>query len=1193
MDLGSGTRSLRSEKGVQLNDLVWHTMELQQDQNNITLTVDKHSHTSLRMPGPDLELSVQDGLFVGGLGSLERPYLLTERTLVGFRGCLDEVLFNQHNLLSSLRPYSGYKRVHEVSLGCSPEFTASSEDAINFFSSRAYMSLPTWDVPQEGVFECELHRLAKDGIILYSSASEGHYIAIELQNGIVVALIGSLATKTELRSSLPIIENDWHQVKLHLSMLSVHLVVGRDMQNSSLGIHTNALQLSGPLYIGGVDGDTRTQARKKGLLSLSPRQIGRGSFRGCLKNIRVNAQKMGLPNALVTKDVSVGCETEGTFDSVATPWPILPTSVSQSGVDCKRGQSFLVLENLIVPEGGRAPLGFRHIKMNLELQSLGIHHSQIMFRVEEQPVHGQLRLDVNPDQEEHTFSLLDLWHGRIMYVHGGSEDQSDFFIFSVFSSSKRQLPACMRGNKLHRFNISITPSNDAPELSLPEGSLFVLLEQSKRQLNTDMLRVIDPDSNSTDLIFTLPGNLNKDAGFLEIEDDPGMAIKNFSYLNLEQGKVYYVHTGIKNTRIALRVTDGDKVSNTVVLRVMAVPLEYKVVNNTGLEVTQGGWAILSSKHLAVQVNVAKQVVDVRYDVVEPPQYGELQRLHSSGEWKNTCMFTQKLLEKERIRYLSTYPGSHQGNVTDSFRFTVTIDSVTTEEMLFPIVVQGIHYKVIKSKMQVDADSRVTLTTQDLRAVAKGMKIPESELYFLVLSLPKKGNLLLDNKLLRINGTFSQKNISDQKLHYEMVSTPSVDTRDSFTFLVFSRYSYSGNYDFRFMIKAQSIALTNLGLNLMEGESKVITKDKLFSETTTSSEVHYKVISSPKHGRLKKINLSNSTSNYENITQFTNQDILDGRLMYAHDDSETTYDEFTFLASIPSSKDEDVVKGTCKISIELVNDERPVRVVDKVFHVAKNSQRLLTLEDLCYHDADSDFDNGQLVYTRRGIPMGEIVSVNDTSQKLYQFRQKDLEERRVLFVHNGASYGRFVLFVSDGRHYTSTVLEVLAQDPYIKVDKNTGLTVQKGNKVVLTSANFSISSNMDIRDDQEVTYELFLPPRHGIIMCNGVAAAKTFTQRNISAGHVVYRHNNGVNLLDFFNFTIRVKRQQLDAGVVVRVFLESHQEPPEILTNNPIVVEEKKPVKISQNDLEVSCIIHFLHDDFILNIYYALFIQLDQ
>lgn len=76
-------------------------------------------------------------------------------------------------------------------------------------------------------------------------------------------------------------------------------------------------------------------------------------------------------------------------------------------------------------------------------------------------------------------------------------------------------------------------------------------------------------------------------------------------------------------------------------------------------------------------------------------------------------------------------------------------------------------------------------------------------------------------------------------------------------------------------------------------------------------------------------------------------------------------------------------------------------------------------------------------------MGELVLVNDTTHKLYQFHQKDLEEKRVLFIHKGVSYGRFVLFISDGKHYTSTLLEVSAQDPIVKVANNTGLLVQKG------------------------------------------------------------------------------------------------------------------------------------------------------
>lgn len=134
-------------------------------------------------------------------------------------------------------------------------------------------------------------------------------------------------------------------------------------------------------------------------------------------------------------------------------------------------------------------------------------------------------------------------------------------------------------------------------------------------------------------------------------------------------------------------------------------------------------------------------------------------------------------------------------------------------------------------------------------------------------------------------------------------------------------------------------------------------------------------------------------------------------MYVHDDSETHWDEFFVMASATGSGQQGGPRGLdsghlsteikVTISVELKNDERPVRVVDKVFHVVRGGQRLLTLADLCYHDPDLDFDDGQLLYTRRGIPNGDLVQANDPTQKLYQFRQEDLQEGHVLFRHLGS------------------------------------------------------------------------------------------------------------------------------------------------------------------------------------------------
>ncbi|KAI3372670.1 hypothetical protein L3Q82_023132 [Scortum barcoo] len=1191
IDLGSGEQVLQSERGTQLNDLAWHSAEVRHVQHNVTLTVDKNSHTSVKMPGSHYDLHILDGLYVGGSGGLDRLYL--SRDPIGFRGCMEEVVFNEHDLLSSLRPYTGFKNVYEVSLGCSPQFFATQEDPISFFSSKAYISFPTWNTQQEAVFECDVHTSAKEGIILYNSAREGDFVAMEIQEGFPVAIVGKGGTKTELRSLTFINDRKWHSLKLHFSSKSLELTVDGEMVKTSISARSKGLQLKGYLFVGGIDDSTRSEVRKVGLVSVSGKRVRGGSFKGCLKNIEVSGVKMGLSNAVVTKDISVGCEPEkepislttvsptsspGSLFHLVTPTPSLHMSTLAKGLDKRYGSNFIHLKNLVVQEGGRASLEAKHIKVLLDFKKLGIRQSQIMFRIQEQPVHGQIRLDVDQDQEENTFGMLDLWHGRVMYIHGGSEEPDDFFVFSVYSSSRKQVPDYLKDNKLYHYNITVTPTNDAPELSLPEGNLFVLLENSKKRLTSDVLKATDIDSSNSELVFSVLGNLNADAGYLEIENNPGNAVTSFSYLDLEELRVYYVHTGVRNSRIVLRVSDGEKVSNTVVLRVMAVALEYKIANNTGLNIIQGETAIIGSKQLAVQTNAVKQFVDIRYDVIEPPQYGELQRLHSSGEWRPTDSFSQRLLEKERLRYICNFQEIQTSNATDYFKSKVNVAARATTEILFPITVKWVKYHMVRNVMiDLDKVRKVTLDSEHLFATAEGVTLAEDDLYFRVLTTPKKGKILLGTTVLRKNSTFSQRDITDLKVHYELVDRPHENTSDRFKFQLVSKHAQSQNYDFQFSIKADvnSVFMRNEGLSLLEGESKLITKDELFAETLSTKDVYYTVVRSPKHGKLVRISQSNSNASYNNILTFSNQDILEERIMYIHDDSETTQDEFTFIAStsqgFKSSIAEDEIgskEGLFNISVQLLNDQKPVRVIDKVFQVVRDGQKLLTIEDLRYHDADSDFDDGQLIYTRRGIPMGDLVLVNDTTHRLFQFRQRDLEEKRVLFIHKGVSTGRFVLFVSDGNHFISSLLDISAHDPFLKVGNNTGLLVQKGQSVTFSSSNFSVTSNLDIRDDQEVIFKLDEAPKYGGLYCNETKV-ESFSMSDLKNGLISYQHNDSKHLADSFNVTVKAKGLRLAARINVKVYLESHQRPPIVQHHNILLVEEGKPVKISDTKLEVT------------------------
>uniref|UniRef100_A0A452H3P3 Laminin G domain-containing protein n=1 Tax=Gopherus agassizii TaxID=38772 RepID=A0A452H3P3_9SAUR len=1189
MNFGAGERVLHSQQSSRLNDLAWHLAELYHENDNVTLVLDKHYRTSTKMPGILYQLNIERGLYVGGSGTLDVPYL--DRALTNFRGCIDDVLFNQHEILTSLRPYPGFRNVHEVSLGCSDEFFASEDEPISFFSSKSYVSFQLWNVQGEGCLECAIQTSAQRGLLLYHSGRAGDFIAMEIESGLIKAHIGKSKSRMQLSSLKSVSDNKWHSIELKFTAQYLQLMLDGETVKTSLPSHSKIPLLKGPLFVGGVDDSTRVEVIKLELTSVSGKYARGGSFKGCIRDLKANSEKRSLKNVLVTKDISAGCKTENSFKTnsfvmTTEKTPLVTaasTSVNFPEISKPQGKEdsghFLVLNNLIVPEGGQAPLESKHIKINLEFKKLGVRQSQIFFKIKEQPSHGYLRLGVEPEQEKGTFTMLDLWQGRVLYVHDGSEDTYDNFTFSISASSKKDISPYLQGHEQYVFRITITPTNDVPELMLPEGNLFLLFENSKKRLTADVIKVSDQDTDSANLSLSVLGNVNTDAGFLENSKNPGRAIITFSNEDLKEGNIFFVHTGVKNSRIVLRASDGEKMSNTVVLRVMAVPLDYKVVNNTGIKVLQGNAALITLSHLAVETNAIQQEMEIRYEITESPQFGEIQRQHSSREWKQVNIFSQRSIERSRVRYCSIFKALQLENVTDHFKFKVHIGNTISDELMFPITVKWLRYNLLKHvPLEIEKTKKKCLNSDNLFAVMMDIEIPESELNYKLLSLPKKGQMLLKNQALKKNSTFSQKSIIDHEVEYELINRPHENTQDSFRFLVFTKYLESNVYDFKINIKAEltSIILTNNGLTITEGEGALITKSRLFAQTMDNKAFQYKVTKSPQHGKLKLINFSDSPESNDNLTTFSNQDIMGERVMYVHDDTETMYDEFLVIAStresgewVSSAAGTEPLSAEIRfnISVELKNDEKPVRVVDKVFHVVKNGQRLLTLADLCYHDPDSDFDDGQLLYTRRGIPNGDLTLVNDNTHRLYQFKQEDLEQKRVLFTHSGADYGRFVLFVTDGKHYTSSLLEVSASDPYVRLANNTGLLVQKGKERTITTTNLSAITNQDIRRDHEITYELFLSPKHGRIFVNNLAT-DSFTQLDLKRGHVIYRHDDSNNLVDTFNFTVYAKDIHQDAGMHVRMYLESHQRPPKIVHNNNLLVEEGKPVKISKGKLQV-------------------------
>lgn len=1187
INLGTSEQLLLSEQRVRVDNLVWHSVELYYGKDKVLLVIDKQYETTGQRDGGMQNFTFHHGVYVGGRGELGVPYL--DRKTPNFRGCIEGVVFNQREVLTSLRSYPGFKKVHEVSLGCNDEFFAGKNEAISFFSSRSYVAFPEWRVQGEGTLRFAVQTGTQQALLLFQSGRGRDFVALEIHEGLLKARVGKGETKTQLSSPCLVSDNKWHVVQLRVTRRHLDLRVDERGVRAALPLQNQAFVSEGPLFVGGLS--HRMWETLRGLeLTSVPGKSARGiSLKGCLRALEANLDKRALRDAVVSKDISAGCTGERVHDpdpparaaqDLPQPEPAPSTALpSASSLRENRNGGFLVLTKLEVQEGERALLGQKHIKVNVDFLDLGINHSQILFKIQDMPAYGFLQIDARHAPEtERTFTTLDLMHGKVWYDHDGSEEPADSFTFSVFSSSEKAMLSQLQDPILHVLNIVVIPVNDPPFLELPEGHLL-LLENCKKQLTPNVVQVSDPDTDSEHLRLSVLSNFNVDAGFLESADDPGRAINSFTQMDLQAGNIFYVHKGHRNSRIVLRATDGELVSNTVVLRVMAVPWDFEVVVRTGVVVPQGGTVLITQSDLLVKVNGEPHDLDTHYDVTRPPQFGQIQHRGANGEWKQVSTFSQRSIDRSQIRYYSSFKELQRENVTDHFKFKANVEGRVSEELLFPVTVQWLKLTLLKNvPLEINNTSKKVLGSDHLQAGTESMEVAEGELYFKLLIPPKKGSLLLGNEVLRRSSIFSQKNITDSKVSYEPQGRSREDSQDTFTFSVIVKHMETKDYTFRINLKADKthIILTNTGLFVKEGEWTLISKSELFVQTLDNHVFQYEVTKSPQHGELKLASSSASLGSDSGVSGFTEEDIVGGRLMYVHDDSETQCDEFVVLASATDLDQQGGVRNLdsgdvsteikVSVSVELKNDEKPVRVVDKVFHVVRGSQRLLTLADLCFRDPDVDFDDGQLLYTRRGIPNGDLVKADEPSQKLYQFRQEDLQERRVLFRHHGPDSARFLLFVTDGVHYTPSLFEISVSEAYVHIVNNTGLLVSRGRDSCVTTANLSVTTNQDVRTDHEFEFHISQPPKHGRILVNN-SELHSFSQHDLKQGHVIYRHN-GDGSLDMFNLTAKVKDAYLDVSVCVQVSLEGHPDYTQFLHGSSLTVEEGEAVKLRGGKLQV-------------------------
>ncbi|XP_068579797.1 chondroitin sulfate proteoglycan 4 [Cebidichthys violaceus] len=1183
MNMGAGEVTLSSSQGVQLNNLLDHKISLALHDGKLTMTIDELFPTYVPVDDDSEQLNIDTGIWLGGTGVLDAPYL--SNAIPPFRGCMTQVKFESHqfDILST-----AFKQCHDTKESCSSEFEAGDGEATSFSTPDSFVSFPTWSGASGAprVLEILMKTTIEDALLVFHPGRESDFIAVGVVKGYLKGML-------DLGSGLKVLENaqvqldddQWHRVKVQVSQDS--FVLNVDSQSSSLPLDSSQnLELVGNLYLGGIQEKMKEVFRESGSLNRAEEEMTAESFIGCLGEIKVNQKDRSLQDALVTKDVHVKCEGEeydysSYYDTDATttspPVRIRYVDMDINDQHCyptddtpeifKNVTKLLDVTPLLVPEGGEAIVFINNLNPTFDLSAAGMRQSQIIFTIQNDPWYGLLDINTNTKRTQ-KFTLLDVINKKIKYMHDGNERHADQVQLQVVAESNSYLPECLKTPQEYVLPVEILPVNDIPQLG---GGEIAITENGRTRLNPGLIKITDSDTRCDELVVTVIAEPSMEVGYLENGQQPGRSISEFTCRELKDGNIYFIHRGGRATGITLEVSDGQSVSHSTTFTLSVTPPHMTVVTNTGLLLSQGSNTSIGVQNLAVIAHPRNG--DIMYNITQPLIFGELQIKTSDGMYKQVTTFHQFDLDQDHLRYVSTDSTDQEDIVTERIQFNVHLGQFSVWNHTFLVKIVPAQVKVSTLvPLEMESGEEQTIGLTELQAEVRGKSSDPQTVKYILVKPPTLGSLKLSDRELNEGDIFTQKDILDSTISYSVRVQRAVDSTDQFQFRVLADDQYSPLYTFPITIlsNADAPVLTNERLVVLQGGENTLNKNYLWVHSPSSTDFTYRVTQEPKYGRLIRDSPSGQPRFEGAIRVFSNEDLQFERLIYKHDGSKTSSDEFLFSAFDQGAENgnEEAAFGVFKISIQSKNEHAPVRVVDKVFNIVRHGQRLLTTDVIQFKDDDSDFNDTQIVYAREGILSGNIVSTSNPSQPLFRFTQADLREKNILFIHHGADRERFSLQVSDGFHKTTALLEIQAGEPYLQVVNNTIIVIDHGSTKTLNTTLLSADSNMDIRDDSEIKFQVTSPPNDGRIIVSGIEAAE-FTQEDLKKGVVSYEHSyESLRSKDSFSFAVQARGHSEEGTFRIKIFKQGYLYEPEVITNEVIISYEGEHTIINQDNLKV-------------------------
>ncbi|MEB3213290.1 MAG: cadherin-like domain-containing protein, partial [Leptolyngbyaceae bacterium] len=485
--------------------------------------------------------------------------------------------------------------------------------------------------------------------------------------------------------------------------------------------------------------------------------------------------------------------------------------------------------------------------------------------------------------------------------------------------------------------------------------------------------------------------------------------------------------------------DGRTAAATVTIGIMPVNDVPVLEINRGAIALVGESVVLNSSMLSA-TDAESSADAIEFQVSTPPGHGQLERVSAPGV--AITRFTQSEIDQGLIQYVNGGGTS----TLDRFQFRLSDGENHSTLLQFSLLIDvssqlpTLDLDVDDSSGVTNGNTRVTFTEGGgAVAIATDVSITDTDSttvdsVTIILSTRPDGSAEslsvngalptgititdpydnVDGRLV-LSGTASIANYEAAIAQVQYLNASATPTIGNRTITVVAN---DGENDGNTVTSTVTVVErndgptldTNAGLTVTEGLSSLISSSVLSASDSddTPAGLTYTLTSMPNNGRLEL-----TTSPGSAIASFTQDDVDNNRVVYVHNNSETTTDSIGFTLADGGEDGAASVNGTLTVTITPVNDS-PAIATNTGISVTESGLVTVTTSNLNANDPD-DAGTG-LTYTVTTNPAaGQLELSTAPGTPISSFTQDDLENNWVVYVHNGgeATTDGFTVSVADG------------------------------------------------------------------------------------------------------------------------------------------------------------------------------------